>query len=105
MIDTQNILFPLTVEAFTAMQRAEMGREPSRSERELFSEIVDMANSAYVAGCIGDHNTIVGMIEIVNASFGTDPAGQHPAALCRGWILLGFRRGLEMLDSTCNPTS
>ncbi len=102
MVDPRNITFPLSLEAFTALQEKDMERKAFPAEREFFQEVVDMANAAYRAGCVADSDTIHALLDTVAAiDIGEDT--RHLCGLCRGWILEGARRGLELAISIGEP--
>lgn len=100
MIKSENITFPITLEDFTKLQEAEMGRKINDIEKEFFSDVVDMANQAFAAGAVGDLDTAAEILEAVDAAAGRVKECAHLAAVCRGWIALGCRKGLELLDTT-----
>lgn len=100
MIDTQNISFPLTLEAFTAMQRTEMGREINETEMEIFSDIVEGANAAYEAATKGDFQAVVILLEALNSVPVCSDCVRHIVALWRAWVLLGCKHGSKILKAT-----
>lgn len=91
--------FPVTLEAFTEYQESELGRKAEDFEKEFFSAIVEMANEAFRFAAVGDLDAaadILAAVDKVAADQPTDEAGKHLSALCRGWIVLGCRKGLEL---------
>ena len=100
MVNENNITFPLTLAAFTSLQRAEICRDITATELELFTEIVGMANEAYAAACRGDADTVQALLDAINAADAAEPNAQRVAALCRGWVLLGCRRGADQLKAS-----
>lgn len=105
MIEPKNVTFPITLTTFTALQKAELGRELDPAEIEFFSAVVQMANDAYTAACIGDTDVTEDLITSINHINCSDATTQHYAALCRGWVLLACRRGLELLASVSTMPS
>ena len=97
MVNANNVIFPVTLEIFVSLQQAEIGREFSATELELFSDIVDMANESYKAACGGDADTVQALLDAINSADTDDPYTRHVAGLCRGWVLLGCQRGAEQL--------
>lgn len=104
MIDPKRITFPITGEALAALQQAELGRALRPSELELFSDIADMANEAYEAAAHGDTETVQDILNAINTAPVPDPYTRHLAALCRGWVLLGCQRGMEILKAAIDGT-
>lgn len=102
MVDPKTVSFPLTLEAFTALQEKDMEREAFPAELEFFGEVVDMANTAYYAGCVANGDTIKALLAAV-AAIDTGEDTRHLCGLCRGWILEGARRGLELAMSIGEP--
>ena len=100
MVNESNITFPLTLAAYTSLQRAEICRDITATELELFAEIVDMANEAYAAACRGDADTVQALLDAIAAADAAEPNSQRVAALCRGWVLLGCRRGADQLKAS-----
>lgn len=105
MVNTENVSFPVTLEAFTALQVAEIRRDPTATELELFQEVVDMANEAFEAAAQGDAETVQALLDAINHDSPTDEYTRHVAALCRGWVLLGCSRGMEILESVIDGTT
>ncbi len=97
MVNADNVTFPVSLETFVALQRAEMDRDFTATEMELFTDIVDMANESYKAACDGDADTVQVLLDTINSADTDDPYTRHVAGLCRGWVLLGCRRGAEQL--------
>ncbi len=89
MVNADNVTFPVSLETFVALQRAEMGRDFTATEMELFTDIVDMANESYKAACDGDADTVQVLLDAINSADTDDPYTRHVAGLCRGWVLLG----------------
>lgn len=100
MVNENNVTFPITLAAFTSLQRAENSRGLTATELELFAEIVDMANESYAAACKGDADTVQALLDAINAAAAAEPNAQRVAALCRGWVLLGCRKGAEQLKAS-----
>lgn len=108
MVDPKTVSFPLTLEAFTALQEKDMERKVFPAELEFFEALVEMANEAYRAGCVADGDTVHQLLNTVaaldaNAEQDADSFSRHLCALCRGWILEGARRGLELAISIGEP--
>lgn len=95
-----DMTFPVTLEAFTARQRAQLGRELTGTEMELFREIVDMTNEAYAAACVGDVETVEDILQAITQATGPDAYTRHVAALCRGWVLVGAAKGADILRAS-----
>lgn len=96
MVDPKKAAFPLTVEAFTALQEEQLSRKAMDFECEFFALIVEMSNEAYAAGRRRDLQTARRlMLAIAEVHTDDDPYYRHLCGLCRGWIFEGFRRGLE----------
>lgn len=100
MVNENNVTFPITLTTFISLQRAEVDRDFTTTERELFAEIVDMANESYKAACQGDANAVQALLDAINAADAAEPNAQRVAALCRGWVLLGCRKGAEQLKAS-----
>lgn len=100
MINANNVPFPLTLAGFTSLQREEQCREFTAAELDFFAEIVDMANESYAAACKGDADTVQALLDAINAAAAAEPNAQRVAALCRGWVLLGCRKGAEQLKAS-----
>lgn len=100
MVNENNVTFPITLAAFTALQRTKNSGAFTATELELFSEIVDMANESYAAACRGDADTVQALLDAINAAAAAEPNAQRVAALCRGWVLLGCRKGAEQLKAS-----
>ena len=97
MVNPKNVNFPLTLAAFTALQEAELGRKAEDLEQEVFALIVEMANEAFTAGMLRNltqYRQLLAAISAVDTD--GDPFLCHLCALSRGWIIEGFRRGLEL---------
>ena len=92
--------FPVTLEAFTARQRAQLGREFSSAEMDLFQEIVNMTNEAYEAATKGDTETVAGILTALITTPATDPYTRHVVSLCRGWVLVGVAKGADVLRAS-----
>lgn len=105
MVNAGNASFPLTLEAFAALQRENLGRELTKDELEFFAEIVDMANETYKAATRGDAETVAEILASLNSVPVSDAYTQHLAALCRGWVLLGCSRGAERLKAAIDGLS
>ena len=97
MVNADNVTFPVSLETFVALQRAGRDRDFTVTEMELFADIVDMANESYQAACRGDADTVQILLDAINFAPTHSPATRHVAALFRGWVLLGCRRGAEHL--------
>ena len=52
--ETKEITFPVTVEEFTAYQKADVGRELTDREKELIRLSVEILNESYERGKIGE---------------------------------------------------
>lgn len=111
MIDLKDATFPLDLDGFIKLQENEIKRKATPGERELFSEVVDLANAAYRAGCVADADTIQALLDTV-AAVDTGEETRFLCGLCRGWILEGAKRGLALLasmgesaDATGGPVS
>lgn len=98
--NAQGMTFPVTLEAFTARQRAQLGRELTGMEMEMFREIVDMTNEAYAAACVGDVETVEDILQAITKATAPDAFTRHVAALCRGWVLLGAAMGADILRAS-----
>lgn len=105
MLNPDNITFPITGKQLAELQQTELGRELRPAELEMFSDIANMANEAYEAAARGDAETVQSILNAINAATAPDPYTRHLAALCRGWVLLGFQRGAERLKTTIDGLS
>lgn len=105
MVNAENVSFPVTVDRFVALQHAELGRDFTATELELFTDIVEMANASYNAACRGDVDAVQGLLDAIDSADTDEPYTRHLAALCRGWVLLGCRRGAEQLKATIDELS
>lgn len=99
MVNPDSVSFPITGAALAELQRAEVGRELTDAELEMFSDIADMSNEAYEAAIRGDVETIATMLAAINTTPTPDTYTSHVAALCRAWVLLGCQRGAEQLKA------
>lgn len=97
MVDARNVKFPITLEEFTRLQRAEMHHDPTAEELELFSEIVETANEAYHAAAVGDSDTVEDIFNAINCAAAESPEYWHVAALLRGWANKGMLEGMKTL--------
>lgn len=97
MQDYSNIKFPVTLAEFTRIQRAAMHRNPTADEREIYSEIVKTANEAYHAAAAGDSDTVAGILNAINGAAAKTPAAGQVAAVCRSWVLIATKAGMEVL--------
>lgn len=104
MVNPNKVSFPVTGDQIAQLQAAEVGRELTPTEREMFSEIADMANEAYEAASCGDAETVQGLLDAINHVPTPDDYTRHVAALCRGWVLLGCQRGMEILKAAIDGT-
>lgn len=100
MINPETVSFPVTSESFISMQEQEIGRKATATERELFVEVVNVANEVYTAAGVGDLGTVVQILDAVDYAARNDTDSQHLAALCRGWIALAFRRAIVKKDAS-----
>ena len=98
MIDTSKVQFPLTLAAFASLQRNEMRRIPTIEEMEIFSQVVDTANVAYHAAAAGDADTALGILNDILIAGAQTPGAAPVAAMCRGWVLLAIRAGMDVLN-------
>ena len=105
MVNIEHVSFPVTLEAFTALQVAEIRREPTATELELFQDVVNMANEAFQAAAQGDAETVQALLDTINHVPPLDEDTRHVAALCRGWVLLGCNRGMEILKAAIDGTT
>ena len=105
MVNPDDVSFPITGERLAELQGAEVGRELTPMEREMFAEISDMANEAYEAATRGDAETVQVLLDAINHVPTPDDYTRHVAALCRGWVLLGCQRGMEILKAVIDRTS
>lgn len=105
MVNIDNVSFPITAKQLAELQRAEVGRELTPMEREMFAEIADMANEAYEAATRGDAETVQGILDAINHVPVPDDYTRHVAALCRGWVLLGCQRGADQLKAAIDGLS
>lgn len=105
MINPENVFFPITGEQLAELQRAEVSRELTAAELELFTQIADMANEAYEAATHGDTDTVAAILAAINTVPAPDDYTSHVAALCRGWVLLGCQRGAERLKAAIDGIS
>lgn len=99
VIKSENVRFPISGEYLALLQRIEVGRELTATEREFFGEVADMANESYSAATRGDVETVHSFLDAINATAAADPYSLHLAALCRGWVLLGYQKGTEQLKA------
>ena len=104
MLNPQNVSFPITGVALADMQQAQLGREVTAAELEMFSDIADMANEAYKAATRGDAETVADILAAIDKATTPDDYTRHVAALCRGWVLLGCQKGMEVLKSAIDGT-
>lgn len=102
MVDASKVKFPITLEEFTRLQRAEMHHDPTAEELELFSEIVDMANEVYHAAAAGDSDTAESIFYAINHASDGTPFDNHVAALCRGWAVKGLMEGMVVFKKKMN---
>lgn len=93
MIDPKNISFSITGEEIAKLQQAELGRELRPAEHELFDTLAEIANQAYTAATKSDADTLWGLLSAINNTPAADEYSRHVAALCRGWVLLGWHQG------------
>lgn len=98
--ETGDMAFPVTLEAFTARQRAQLGRDFSCAEMKLFQEIVDMSNEAYEAAAKGDVDAVAAILKALITTPATDPYTRHVIALCRGWVIAGAAWGADVLRAS-----
>lgn len=99
MIDPRNVRFPLSGADLAALQRAQLGRDLTAAELEMFAGIAEMANEAYEAAAQGDADTVQSILAAINTVPAPDNYTRHVAALCRGWVLLACQRGAERLKA------
>ena len=99
MINPDNISFPITLEAFTALQRAEIDRDFNAAELEIFGYIVELANGAYTAAAKGDVETVRVILDAVKEAPINRDYTRRVAALFRGWVRLGCQKGAEKLKT------
>lgn len=104
MVNAENVTFPVSLETFVALQRAEIDRNFTVTEMELFADIVDMANEAYEAAARGDADTVAVILSAIDKATSPDDYTRHMAALCRGWVLLGCQRGMDILKDAIDGT-
>ena len=104
MVNPNQITFPVTGKQLADLQRAEVSRELTAEELEMFSDIAEIANESYEAAAHGDAETVQSILDAINAAATTDPDTHHVAALCRGWVLLGCQKGAEQLKATIDGT-
>lgn len=103
MNEPQNVTFPITLDTFAALQKAEIGRELDPAEIELFAVAVDMANEAYTAVCCGQPEVVKNLLDTINKAEQvtlTTQESKHYAAICRGWLLLACRHAIKKLGPT-----
>lgn len=104
MVNPDKVIFPVTGKQLADLQRAEVSRELTAAELEMFSDIAEIANESYEAAAHGDAETVHRILDAINAAAATDPDTHHVAALCRGWVLLGCQRGAELLKAAIDGT-
>ena len=104
MVNSNDVTSPVSLDTFVALQRAELGRDFTATELELFSDIVEMANESYNAACSGDADTVQVLLDAINSADTDDPYTRHVAGLCRGWVLLGCKKGAEQLRASIDGT-
>lgn len=103
MQDYSNIKFPVTLAEFTRIQREALHRNPTADEREIYREIVDLANEAYNAAAAGDSNTVADILNAINCSAAETPAAGQVAAVSRSWVLIATKAGMDILrEKTAN---
>lgn len=105
MVNPENVVFPINGEELAALQRAQLGRDLTAAELEMFADIAEMANEAYQAAAHGDADTVGSILAAVNSVPVPDDYTRHVAALCRGWVLLGCQRGAECLKAAIDGVS
>lgn len=105
MIHPEKITFPITGTQLADMQRAELGRDLTPDEENMFAEIADMVNEVYEAAAHGDHGLVAEVLDAINTYPVTCPFEQHITALCRGWALLGLNSGMSVLKSAIDGLS
>ena len=104
MVNPDKVSFPVTGDQIAELQSAEVGRELTPMEREMFAEIAEMANEAYEAAARGDADTVQDILDAINHVPASDDYTRHVAALCRGWVLLGCQRGMDILKAAIDGT-
>lgn len=97
MIDANDVKFPITLAEFTRMQQASMHRFPTTNDMEIFAQIVDTANEAYHAAAEGDSDTVADILYAINISAAETPKAGQVAAVCRSWVLIAAKAGMEVL--------
>ena len=102
MVDASKVKFPITLDELARLQRAEMRREPTGQELELFADIVDMANYVYHAAAAGDSDAAESIFYSINHASDGTPLDNHLAALCRGWAIKGLMEGMVELKKEMN---
>jgi len=105
MVNPENVSFPITGKQLAELQQAEVKRELTPTELELFTEVASMANEAYEAAANGDPETVQSLLDAINHASAPDDYTRHVAALCRGWVLLGCQRGAEKLKTVIDGLS
>ena len=104
MVNPNAVSFPITGDKIAELQSAEVRRELTPMEREMFAEIADMANEAYEAAARGDADTVAVILSAIDKATSPDDYTRHMAALCRGWVLLGCQRGMDILKDAIDGT-
>lgn len=99
MVNASNVIFPITLEEFTRLQRPEMHHEPTADDLELFSDIVETANEVYQAAAEGDGDTVAEILNAINQAMAEVPETGHVAALFRGWAIKGMLEGMKVLKT------
>lgn len=96
MQDYSNIKFPVTLAEFTRIQREALHRNPTADEREIYREIVSLANEAYNAAAAGDSDTVADILNAINRSAAETPAAGQVAAVSRSWVLIATKAGMDI---------
>ena len=95
MVDAINVKFPITLEEFTRLQRAEIKRDFTAEELALFEDIAYCANSAFYAASRGDENVVADMLAAIEDGSAQDTDSVRIRALFRGWVLLAIEQVKE----------
>lgn len=100
MIDPKKVAFPITAEAFAALQEAEIGRKLYPEEKELFTEFATLTNDVYESATRGDVTSVQKALDFVNGLPADNDTDRHLRGLCLGWVRLAVSKGAHNLKIT-----
>lgn len=98
-----NISFPITVEAFSAIQEKLSHRLPNKNELELIPIIVEDVNLAFDAGRNGYENWPESVAQITEAGIDiSSPVAEHFFLTLLRWRNMAYLRGCECAKKSNN---